>query len=428
MTPLSKLLSLCCSIGVLAALPRGHAQSETDTALTLSLALQRAAENNPALVAQRFHERAADALIEQAGYRPNPTLDASFENFLGTGDTQGVRGLEATVQANQTLERGGKREKRIALATREREAAAGEFAVQRAEVLTQAAVAYVNVLAAQEKLALAEEPLRLAQETLAAVEVRVSGGAASSVETPRARAAVAVARGDVARAQAELAAARAALAATWGGTVNDVGVFAGKIRVPETLPDESTFLTQISGHPRLAFQQAVIAGRRASLDLTQAEAKQDVTVGGGVRFLREGSDAALVAGFSVPLPVRNRNQGNIRAARETLAGAEQSMRAVESELRAKFAAAWQELKAAHAASRNLRRDVLPPNEEAFTVVRRAYQNGELPLLDVLDAQRALAAVRREILEAESAYALALARVEGLTTRHFPATNSLLSSE
>ena len=35
----------------------------------------------------------------------------------------------------------------------------------------------------------------------------------------------------------------------------------------------------------------------------------------------------------MPLPVRNKNQGNIRAARETLAGAEQSVRAIENELR-----------------------------------------------------------------------------------------------
>ncbi len=428
MKSLSKFLTISCSVGLLISAPRVHAQLEPGPTLTLSVAIQRAAENNPALAAQRFNERAADALIEQAGYRPNPTLDASFENFLGTGDRHGVRELEATVQANQTFERGGKREKRVAVATREREATAGEFAVQRAAVLTQTAAAYVSVLAAQEKLTLAEEPLRLAQETLASMDARVKAGAASAVETARARAAVAVARGEVARAQAELAATRAALAATWGGGASDIGAFNGKIRVPDALPDEAAFLAQIGNHPRLALQQAVIAGRRASLELEQSQAKQDVTVGGGVRFLREGSDAAFVAGVSVPLPVRNRNQGNIRAARETLAGAEQSLRAIEIELRASFTAAWQELKTAHATAQNLRRDILPANEEAFTVVRRAYESGELPLIDVLDSQRALAAVRREILEAESAYALALARVEGLTTTHFPATSALLSSQ
>lgn len=147
-----------------------------------------------------------------------------------------------------------------------------------------------------------------------------------------------------------------------------------------------------------------------------------------MRFLREGSDAALVAGISIPLPVRNRNLGNIRAARETLSGAEQTLRAIQLELRASLDATWQELKASHAAVQSLRRDILPANEDAYAIVRRAYENGELPLIDVLDAQRALSAVRREILDAESAYAVALARVEGLANSAFPVTNQLFVNE
>jgi multidrug efflux pump subunit AcrA (membrane-fusion protein) len=52
-------------------------------------------------------------------------------------------------------------------------------------------------------------------------------------------------------------------------------------------------------------------------------------------------------------------------------------------------------------------------------VRRAYEEGQLPLIDVLDAQRALVAIRREILDAESAYAVALVRAESLTDPCLP---------
>ncbi|ATC64858.1 hypothetical protein CMV30_13270 [Nibricoccus aquaticus] len=395
--------------------------------LTLAGVLTRVAENNPSLIAQRYGERAAEALIEQAGLRPNPTLDVSAENFLGTGNVQGGRSLETTVQASQTFERGGKRDRRVALASREREMAAKEFVVRRAEVLAAAAVAYVETLAAQERLALVEEPLALARETLAVVEARVKEGAASPAESARARAALASAQGESARAQAALFAARAALAATWGGRAGEIGALPGKISVPKTLPGEEVFLAQIGRHPRFELQRAVIEGRRASLELEKAQAAQDVTVGGGVRFLREGTDAAFVAGVSVPLPVRNKNQGNIRAARETLAGAEQSLRAVEAELRASVTAAWQELAGAHTTAQTLRRDALPATEEAHAVVRRAYEEGQLPLIDVLDAQRALVSVRREILDAESAYASALARVEGLTNPAFSLTTALISA-
>ena len=404
-----------------------HAQDAVSTStLSLGDALQRAANRNPSLLAQGYQERAAAALIEQAALRPNPTLDVSLENFAGTGAMQGVRGLEATVQASQTLERGGKRDKRVALAGRERDAVAKEYAVRRAEIMAATASSYLEAFVAQRRLKLAEEPLRLARETLAAVTTRVQAGAASPAESARARAALAVAETEFTRAEAAVQATRAALAANWGGLPEEAQVIAGSLRLPETVPNRDTLFARLASHPRLELQQSVIAGRRAALDLAQSQAVQDVSVGGGLRFLRDGSDAALVAGVSIPLPVRNRNQGNIRAARETLAGAEQGVRAVEVELRATFTAAWQDLAAAHKAAQNLSRQALPATEDAYKAVRHAYEQGQLPLIDVLDAQRALVAIRREILDAQSAYAAAQARIDALTDPAYGTVSALIS--
>jgi cobalt-zinc-cadmium efflux system outer membrane protein len=144
--------------------------------------------------------------------------------------------------------------------------------------------------------------------------------------------------------------------------------------------------------------------------------------------LREGTDAGFVAGVSIPLPVRNQNQGNIRAAREILAGAEHTVRAIEAELRASLNQAWQAMAAAHATVQTLRREVLPATREAHAVVRRAYEEGHLPLIDVLDAQRALVSLRRDLLDAEAGYAAAHVRAEALVDPAFPATAMLLSSQ
>jgi len=350
-----------------------------------------------------------------------------MENFAGTGRTRGFDGLETTVQASQILERGGKLGKRVAVARHEREAASREFALRQNEVQAQVVSAYVELVAAQARLSLAAEPLALARETVQAATARVGSGAGSPAESARARAALAAAQGDYARAEAGVANARAALAATWGGSPADVTRVEGKLTVPADLPSADTFLAKLSTHNRLELQQAIIASRRAALQLEQAQTLQDVRVGGGVRFLREGSDAAFVAGFSVPIPFRNQNQGNIRAARETLAGAEQSMSVVEHELRVAFAMAWQDLQTASTVARNLRTDALPATQEAHDVVRHAYAQGELPLIDVLDAQRAMTALRREILDAEVACATALVRIEALTDSTFPITTELLSA-
>lgn len=396
--------------------------------LTLPQALALAAERHPALTAQAYAERAASARVEQADVRPAPTFEVGLENVLGTGRLQGVRSLETTVQASQTFERGAKRTKRVAVAGRERDLTAKEFAVRRAEILAATAAAYVHALAAQQRLTLAAEPLRLARETLALIESRARAGAASAIESARARAAVISAEAEFTRTESAFVSARATLAATWAADLAAVPPTAlpGTVRLPENLPEEFALRARLATHPRLDQQTALIAGRRAALDLAQAQSTADVTASGGVRFLRDGTDAAFVAGLSVPLFSRHQNQGHIRAARETLAGAEHAVAAVASELRLAFNAAWQDLAAAHTLAQKLRREALPATEAAHAAVRRAYAAGPIPLTDVLDAQRALVDLRREILAAETAYATALVRLEALTDSTFPLTISLLA--
>lgn len=403
---------------------RLHA-ADSGTTLTLRGALDLAAVRHPALLAQDQQARAAAALVDQAGLRPNPTLDLSLENFAGTGAVRGTRGLEATVQASQTIERGGKRDKRMALAASDRKAADQALAVRRNEVLAATAAAYLETLAAQQRLVLAAEPRRLALETLGAAEERVQAGIASAAEVARARAGLATAEVEFARAEAALQSARARLAARWGGTAAEVAALPGRLRLPAVLPDREALLANLNDHPRLALQQYAIASQRAGLELAQAEAVPDVTLGGGLRFLREGSDAAIVAGLSVPLPVRHRNQGSIRAARALLAGAELDERATELGLRAEFSAAWQDLTIAQRTATHLRAQALPALEDARAAVQHAYAQGQLPLIDVLDAQRALAALRREILDAETAGVLAFARLAALTDPTFGTVTALI---
>lgn len=414
------------ALAVLSAALGGRAQ-EAPPSLSLSDALQRATEHNPALNAARYSERAADAFTEQAALRPNPTLDVSLENFGGTGALRGIDDFEATVQASQRFERGDKRSKRVAVAQSDREIATENLEVQRIDVLTATALAYIETLASQERLALAAKPRSLAEDTLAAAKARVKAGDASPAEPARARASLASAQLEYARAESALTRARATLAAQWGQRTEVVPTLNGAIHVPDTLPAGDHFLPGLSEHPQLKLQQAIITSRRSTLDLERAQAASDITVGAGIHFLRNGSDAGFVAGVSVPLSFRNRNQGNIRAARENLTGAEQSVAAVENRLHAEFTAAWQDLIAAHTAVQSLRREALPAIEEAHGFVQRAYAQGQLPLIDVLDAQRSLFSVQRELLEAETSYALSLARLESLTAPKFPLTTATLSS-
>lgn len=414
-------------IAVLSTISSGRAQNAM-TNLSLSEALNRAAEHNPALNASRYYERAAEALTEQAALPPNPTLNVSLENFGGTGALRGINDFEATVKASQRFERGDKRSKRLAVARSGQDIVAANLAVQHLDVLTATTLAYIETLASQQRLALAAGPRDLAQETLEAAEQRVKTGVASPAEPARAIVALAAAKLQYARTESALTRARSSLGAQWGKRTEDVPPLNGSIHVPDALPSEKRFLPGLREHPKLKLQQAIIASRRSALELERAQAYSDITAGAGVHFLRNGSDAGFVAGLSVPLSFRNRNQGNIRAARENLAGAEQSVAAVENRLHAEFTVAWQDLTSAHTAVQSLRYDALRSTQEALTFARRAYSEGQLPLIDVLDAQRALFSLQRELLDAKIAYALSLARLESLTSPEFRHTTATLSSQ
>ena len=407
--------------------------------LTLAQALALTSANHPQLAARAYESRAAAGLMEQAAQAPAPTLDVAVENVLGTGRLRAGHSLEATVQASRTWERGDKREKRVALASRTRDTADRDLAVLEADLLAATAAAYAAAVAAKHRVALAAEPVRLAREIVAAVERRVQAGAASAAESARARAALALAQADLTRSASAASAALAALAAALGTAPPAPLALpvlptdaAGSSAAPRgtdssSPPDESVLRARLAAHPRLARHAAVIAAHRAALALEQTQTVADVTASGGLRFLRDGSDAGFVAGLSVPLPGRTRNAGALRAAREALAGAEAAARAAEADLLAQFSAATLDLSAARTLALALRRDAMPPAAEALAAVRRGFEAGQLPLLDVLDAQRALAAVRREVADADTAVLAALVRVEALADRTFPATSALLAA-
>ena len=394
--------------------------------LTLSDVLARTAESNPELLALGFGRDAADGRVAQAGMGPNPNLSLSVENFGGTTLARGSDVMEVTVQASQLIERGDKAGRRVAFAERERDITQASLALRRSDILAASANAFAKALAETTRLAFAGEQLKLTQQTFASASRRLQAATASPSEVARARAALASAQAEFARAKSASSLALASLAASWGGSASEIAEIKGALRLPATPPALARFESalKVSGNPRLGLVSAMVAGQRAALELESARGMADVTLGAGVRRLNEGPATAFVVGASIPLTFRDDNSGNIRTARAMVRAAEQSLRAAELEQRAALVAAHAELSAAHAQATALRREALPAAEEACVSVQSAYDKGALTFIDVLDARRGLIALRRELLDAELAYASALVRAETLAGTSFTETKAL----
>ena len=381
--------------------------------LTMRQALALALLHNPDLSAFSWEVRAKEAEALQAGIRPNPELGVEMENFAGGGEFTGTDAAETTVTLSQLIELGGKRAKRRAAATLEADLAGWDFETRRLDVLTATAKAFVEVLSSQERLTQAEELGGLAERFFRTVSARVEAGKVSPVEQTRAQVPLAAAR--IAQDQARLAleAARKELVAQWGESTARFDRAVGSLEKIGPVPSQEQLASLLVQNPDVARWETEEKQRGARLALERANAISDLTLFAGGRNLQASNDNAFVAGLSIPLPIFDRNQGGIAAARAARSKAREESRAARNEALARLAAGYRDLSAASIEATTLREQILPAAEESFEATTLGYQAGKFGFLEVLDAQRTLFEVKGQYVEALAAYHQARAEVERL---------------
>lgn len=382
--------------------------------LTFAEAWQRVRVHDPVLRGLELESEAAEGLLQQAALPPNPQLSAEIENVAGTGTYRGADAAELTLGVSQLLERGGKRRHRTAVATAERDAVAWQRARRLSALRLDTRLAFAAVLLGQERVSLRRDRLGLAEQSVAAVGDQVRAGIAPAVELTRARLAVAEERTALAAAAAALEGTRAALAALWLQAVPDFGPATGDVALPADVPSLESLLPQLPASPELAAFTVEARRREAAVALEEARARPDLVVSAGLRGFRDGRDAAFVLGAGIPWPVRDRNQGNLRAARARLARLATDEAAVRAELQREFVTAYHALVAAHQEAGLLARTVLPAAEETRRETEARYRDGRYTLLNVLEARQTLAGVRSRLLDAQGRYFEAFASLERLT--------------
>lgn len=383
----------CISWALLALAWPVHAQSSTDAApLTLAAALALAAQANPQLASAR-HERAAiEGAVLQAGARPNPTLEMGFE------DTRRAT-RETTLTLSTPLELGGKRQRRIDASTRGLDAASADLQARQAEITAGVTIAFTDVLAAQARVQLATQAQEVAARVSTTVARRVQAGKVSPVEETRARVAEANVRLETLKASAELAGARQSLAAFWGATRPDFSAAAGSLDVLPALPDWDALVAKLAQSPALVRARAEIDRRQALLRVEQSRRTPDVAVTIGIKRSAELGMNQAVFGVSVPLPLFDRNAGNVLEALRRTDQAGDALLAVSTDSHKELAQAWQALQTARAEAQALSGEILPGAQSAWEAAVKGFDFGKFAYVDVLDAQRTLIAAKAAWLRA-----------------------------
>ncbi len=380
--------------------------------ITLSQVLALALIKNPELAAVSWEVRARDAAMLQAGLLPNPEVSLEIEEIGGSA-FNGIDQAETTLSVGQRIQLSGKRQKRKNIASLTHDLAGWDYETMRLDIFTKTSLRFIAVLGEQKHVALNEDLVKLARQVADTVSQRVAAGKVSPVEEIKANVSLSSAEIELGRARRKLTASRKKLAAMWGSAIPEFQSVAGKLVLAETLPSFEELAARLSQNPELDRWQAELRHRRAVIELEKAKAIPDITLGGGIRQFNETDTSAFVAGISIDLPVFDRNQGTIRAARAEYSKGLLEQKNTELRLKAVLAEAYRALSTSHGEALTLQAKLIPGAEKAFKAVSEGYRLGKFDLLNVLDAQRTLSRAKAQYLSAQIDYQQALTEVERL---------------
>lgn len=378
------------------------------TAETLKEALAKAYQNNPALNAQRARTRQVDERVSQALSGWRPTVSAFGD--IGKAETtfrqlpdQNITPREAGVRIEQPLFSGGQTVAATRRAEHQVRAERSALAATEQDVLRDAVVAYVNVLAAEAVLRFEIQNEQRLSRFLEATRDRFAVGEVTRTDVFQAEARLARAVADRVRAEGDLEATRAQYRRVIGDSPGTLVL----PEVPGDLPAEASAAVALASdyNPRVLeaeyrekASRDFVDQRRGqllpSLSVTGEAARREELVFDG----RRENDLRATLRLDVPIYQAGLVYSQLRQAKQNVA---ETRRQVDNARRVAVrdaTQAWSDLEAARARVRAFTKEV-EANQVAVEGVVREQAVGTRTVLDVLDTQRDLLDSQRNLVRA-----------------------------
>ena len=390
--------------------------------------IQQAFEKNREILAAQQRVAEARGLLRQAGVRPVPTVESN----AGSGRPLGTQGEEEfSLGYFLPIETGGKRPKRLMVAVKGLELAEAELAERKRQLAYDIKTRYIDAVSSQRKVEAIDRIVSINRESYRLVDARVQRDDAAPlerqlllVELNRTEAQRAATTGQAQSAQFEL---RRTVAINASGPVMALANAAPPPSLAASL--DEIRLRALEMRPDLRAVRTLSSQSDAELELAEALGRADLTVfaqysrrhsqfedplrttGSGSPLLLQDRDNILTLGISIPLQTRKRNQGNVEAAVARQNAAKLRREHLELTIPIEVDAAWQRYQAARNTVAILNRGVLDESEKNLSVIRQAYDLGQLRLLDVLNEQRRLLETQLSYIDAQADLARSLAELE-----------------
>ena len=387
------------------AQPRAAASPETSkVGLRLEDFEQMALANNPTMAQVQANLRVAAGLTKQAGLYPNPTVGYYGDEIRG-GYT---RGGKQGGFVSQTIVTGGK----LRAARRVAELQANEVEtsgqVQRLRILNNVRALFYQVLSAQRLVEVRQNLAKLAGDATQTSHQLGNVGQADRPDILQAEVEQQQANVSLRIAQQNLQASWRILAAVAGKPGLTVTRLEGDLDALPDLNYEEWLATTLRESPEVKLAQQAAERAEASLSQARKAVIPDLQITGILvqnytpLLETNPSRATGVQGgaqVGIQLPIFNRNQGNVAAARGEIESAKQELARLKLQIERDLAGLFREYESARLTAQQYKTEMLPRAEQAYKLYQTNYQNMAAAYPQVLISQRTLFQLEADYIQA-----------------------------
>lgn len=365
--------------------------------LDYSTAVERFSHHSPALKVSEMEIGVKESELYQASLCHNPEFSVEYENGEAEGDA------EMTYVISQHIELGGKHSIERRIAAIEACAALWEHEIIKQDLTLELTHAFIDAAVAQEKLNLAEEQSKLAEESLKCLQERVRHGKASSLTHKKASMQCCCLSIAATKAKQTYAIAKQKIAVMCGMAEQEIATLSFPFYTLTPPPPFDELVEKLEFAPEISKGVLGRLAAEAATDFERANRYPDVEVSAGIATEKVFQSPSVLFEVSFPLPIFDRNQGNISRAIfqewQALYLQESQLTIIKSKLESTYAG-W---RACFEASQALANIVNTSAEEQVKDTEEGYDKGKFEKCDVLEAQKASLEVKDQYIDAIAEY-------------------------
>ena len=363
--------------------------------------------NNPSIRELAATTQKAAGFRNQVGLKANPIFGYQGQQLADRQTDQHLAFVE------QEFVTGGKLELNRRVLNEAVRAQLLELEAQKLRVATDIRVKFYEALAAQRRIHLINDFQSVANRGIEVAESRIKAGEGTRIDTLQAT----VQKNEVdlalQQSQIQFDAAWRGLVALTGTSHMEPTTLIGELPQQMEVKDWAHLSsTIVNSSPEYSAAQTRVAQARAALQRHGVQATPNITVQFGAGVDNATNNGMMNLQVGAPIPVFNKNQGNISAAQAEFCRASIEVQRIQKSIEARLAEVSRDYDSALAAVTKYGQEILPNAAESLKLAEHAYEVGETSFVQVLVARRTYFDSNLQFVQAQSQLAQASSKVDG----------------